>query len=635
MPARTDVFLSYSREDAEFARQLRLAMMNEGLSVWIDESSIPMGVPFWASIQAGIEGASAIVSILTPEFCGSRFCRLETEHAVLRAKRFVPVRRSEVAAGDLHPALAEINWVDFPSSRAFTEGAADCVRAVKFDLAWATQGTIFLQRALDWSQKRGDLLGRDGVRDLSIWIQEAVRRSESVNQTVRTYLEASKRALRQARRRRWSIAGFLFVLLVGGPLYVMATTPAAAWMATGVDGLDCSAVAVTRGADGQDLIWARVGLGEVHHPNPYEAEDDVFESKEAVYELSQDGDLRDQVSIFQELYASSPKWLVGDFEFEAPARPSPLTMELRKRFEQLPGEVLADTPLSPWPHLAPVSNGGTLIHSIGGDWELNKDVSLSPQKHPLWLKLATLVQKTLMPGNGETEEYPERLTHVKVFGFPAGFWLAFAQVVDFGKRYDVGVLCARSEDGGQTWKPGMWIPRSPDAGDFFFNVFGINEIAAGREGSLMLSSSYNLSSDLGHPSGARGLLATSIDGGLTWSEVELPSPLDSYQSFTGVAIDSNDAARMALSVEDRNGTAARPGPAVWLTEDEGKTWRLIEEGLNLGAGSRVSVLWVAAGPRMIATVESGDHVLRPLVFRPLHKLERLRGKVGVVRAERP
>src|SRR5687768_14626209 len=116
--------------DAAFVKALRKAFEADGLSVWIDESSIPAGVPFLATIYGGIEGTSTFVAVLTPHLVDSRFCRLEPEHAILHAKRIVTIHRGHVNPQDLHPALAEVNWIEFPAEREFEDGIQACIGAV-------------------------------------------------------------------------------------------------------------------------------------------------------------------------------------------------------------------------------------------------------------------------------------------------------------------------------------------------------------------------------------------------------------------------------------------------------------------------------------------------------------------------
>lgn len=61
----TDVFISYSRADAEVTAQLYEAMTARGLKVWYDRNSISMGGNFMNEIIAGIKSTKLFVPIMT------------------------------------------------------------------------------------------------------------------------------------------------------------------------------------------------------------------------------------------------------------------------------------------------------------------------------------------------------------------------------------------------------------------------------------------------------------------------------------------------------------------------------------------------------------------------------------------
>ena len=72
-----DVFLSYSRADADTMRRLRDHLQASGLTVWNDESLEP-GTPDWeAAIEREIRNANSLVLVLSPDAAASRWVRAE------------------------------------------------------------------------------------------------------------------------------------------------------------------------------------------------------------------------------------------------------------------------------------------------------------------------------------------------------------------------------------------------------------------------------------------------------------------------------------------------------------------------------------------------------------------------------
>lgn len=630
LKARTDVFISYAREDKEFVTELRNHLEEAGLSVWIDESSIPPGSSFLEVIYDGIEGSSALLAILSKNFQESRFCRLEIEHARKFRKRMVPVKRVEVNKDAIDPELSRFNWVDCSAERPFLDGAEECVDAIRLDMNWATRGVRFLQMALDWERKNADLLGRSGVRELSAWLNESEQEKRDVSSLVRRYFKFSRAALRRSMLRLGSAIILTLAILVGIPLYVASTTPSSAWMSTDLDSVNANDAVVTAGVGEVERLWMRRDLGEVHHPNPYEAEDDVFESKHAIYELSLGGKLISEATYFLELY-SGESWRVGDFRFgdDSNAPRSALANELISRFQSSPKEIFRENKASLWSTIAQPTAMAAHMMSVQGDLEMKNLSTVQANGN----RLISYFQSEILKQRNElvNDEYPNHLTDIEVFRLRSGVWLAFIQLMNSGKKYDLGILPARSEDKGLSWTLGSVIPRLAEGNGFHFNAQSIRAVVEDEKGDIWVATEYNLSRELGHPSGAPGQLARSSNGGLSWRSIKLPNPLDSCDSFTGIAASRNSPGLIALSIEDRNATSDTSGPRLWLSNDYGETWQSIEEGLNVDPLSRVRVIWVGAGPRLVALQELQDGTVRPIVFRSLSFLERLRGRVGIDR----
>ena len=59
------VFISYSHDDAEWARRFAEALRRQNVNVWLDEWQVSAGDSLRDAIEAGLRGSDAIVSVLT------------------------------------------------------------------------------------------------------------------------------------------------------------------------------------------------------------------------------------------------------------------------------------------------------------------------------------------------------------------------------------------------------------------------------------------------------------------------------------------------------------------------------------------------------------------------------------------
>src|SRR5689334_17489928 len=87
----SDVFISYSRKDGEFAHRLVDALEKAGRDSWVDWEGIPYSADWMLEIEAGIDEANSFVFIISPNSLCSRVCNLEVEYARANQKRIIPI----------------------------------------------------------------------------------------------------------------------------------------------------------------------------------------------------------------------------------------------------------------------------------------------------------------------------------------------------------------------------------------------------------------------------------------------------------------------------------------------------------------------------------------------------------------
>ncbi|MCA9895663.1 MAG: toll/interleukin-1 receptor domain-containing protein, partial [Anaerolineae bacterium] len=87
----SDIFLSYSRGNSAFVRQL-FERLDEGeVQVWIDWDDIPPTAEWWHEIETGIDAANTFVFVMSAASLSSPVCHMELAHAIASNKRIVPV----------------------------------------------------------------------------------------------------------------------------------------------------------------------------------------------------------------------------------------------------------------------------------------------------------------------------------------------------------------------------------------------------------------------------------------------------------------------------------------------------------------------------------------------------------------
>ena len=125
------VFISYSRKDEAFARQLVADMQAAGLNVWFDRTSIPAGANWDKAIEEGLVNAVAVVIILSPDSMASDNVRNEINFARDNNQLLLPVlhRPTRVILN-----LGTINWIDLSTAELYQANLKTLVGRVQLEL---------------------------------------------------------------------------------------------------------------------------------------------------------------------------------------------------------------------------------------------------------------------------------------------------------------------------------------------------------------------------------------------------------------------------------------------------------------------------------------------------------------------
>src|SRR5262245_14044984 len=149
------VFISYSRDDLDFADQLDIALRLLGFATSLDRHAISGGEEWRKRLGNLIREADTVVFVLSPSSTASDICGWEVEEATRFQKRIIPVVCRPLE--DMHPppTLENLNYIFFyPEQKSpgsgFGAGTARLAEALRTDLDWLREHTRLLLRATEW-----------------------------------------------------------------------------------------------------------------------------------------------------------------------------------------------------------------------------------------------------------------------------------------------------------------------------------------------------------------------------------------------------------------------------------------------------------------------------------------------------
>src|SRR5262249_27490165 len=158
------IFISYSRDDLEFADQLTAALDTCGFECFIDRHGISGGEDWKRRLGNLIRDADTVVFVLSSTSARSEICAWEVEQAARLSKRILPVICQPLEGVSPPAQLRDLNYIFFyanPKSpgSGFGTGLAKLVAALNTDFDWLREHTRFLQRATEWDRAVGQQTG--------------------------------------------------------------------------------------------------------------------------------------------------------------------------------------------------------------------------------------------------------------------------------------------------------------------------------------------------------------------------------------------------------------------------------------------------------------------------------------------
>ncbi|MDX2077700.1 MAG: tetratricopeptide repeat protein [bacterium] len=240
----SDVFISYSRHNIQFAEKLFNALKERNISAWVDWQDIPRSAGWWDEIKRGIDNASTFLFLMSNASVSSPVCTLELAHAIENGKRILPVileppnfdmaleklgalqpddvLTTIIAGRDIsqlsrhnHGVIGHINWIFFGKNPqgdelTFEQSLLELLTTIKTDLEHNRRHARFLILAREWETNARDddfLLMGDELILAEKWLSESNSRKKEPTPTPLhiEYIRMSRTAEDMRNRRLQNI----------------------------------------------------------------------------------------------------------------------------------------------------------------------------------------------------------------------------------------------------------------------------------------------------------------------------------------------------------------------------------------------------------------------------------------------
>ncbi len=144
------VFISYSRKDEDFARELLAGLQFAGFEPYLDQHDIAPGEDWEARLGRLLEAADTVVFVISPDAVASERCAWEVERTVALRKRLLPIVWRRVDEAEVPPRLKQLNYIFFDKPLMSVPSLTALTTALRTDLGWIREHTRIGEAALRW-----------------------------------------------------------------------------------------------------------------------------------------------------------------------------------------------------------------------------------------------------------------------------------------------------------------------------------------------------------------------------------------------------------------------------------------------------------------------------------------------------
>jgi WD40 repeat protein len=198
-----DVFISYSRRDADFVAKLAAALNTAGRDVWVDVDGIRASEEWKEKIFREIDGANTFLFVISPDAIQSEIAHEEISHAALNSKRMIPLFYRSVEEKKIPEALSRFQGIVFSDDGRFPAGVSELLRTLETDLEWVEAHTRLLTRAKEWEREgkeRSFLLRGKDLGEAEQMVAKSADREPKLTALQSEYILASRQTATKTQR---------------------------------------------------------------------------------------------------------------------------------------------------------------------------------------------------------------------------------------------------------------------------------------------------------------------------------------------------------------------------------------------------------------------------------------------------
>ncbi|NET06178.1 MAG: TIR domain-containing protein [Symploca sp. SIO2B6] len=152
----SQVFLSYSEYNRGVMEKITKSLRRYGLTVWTNKTDIQTGIQFQEEIDHGIEGASNIVYLISPDSLESKYCQQEIEYALTLKKRIIPLLIAPTELTSIPSHIKAIQFIDLKNHQeqaVYNRKFDKLLKVLKEDERYYEDHKVLLVKALKWERQ--------------------------------------------------------------------------------------------------------------------------------------------------------------------------------------------------------------------------------------------------------------------------------------------------------------------------------------------------------------------------------------------------------------------------------------------------------------------------------------------------
>jgi len=127
MGKKFDLFISYHREDREWASKLAAALHERGVEAWLDMNELKPGEEWRDSVLRALEDSPSVVFLISRGAARSNYLAVELGMALAEGKRIIPVLDEGVPLDEIPGPIRRRQYLQKAAPEVIADKIAETV----------------------------------------------------------------------------------------------------------------------------------------------------------------------------------------------------------------------------------------------------------------------------------------------------------------------------------------------------------------------------------------------------------------------------------------------------------------------------------------------------------------------------